>query len=268
MKYDALGIRMKGYEDVTNTKLVNRLPIIIRLDGKAFHTFTKGFEKPYDTLLNDCMQNTMKYLCENISNCVFGYTQSDEITLVLFQKTRESEPWFDNRIQKLCSISAALATMQFNKLFAEAVGKLETISNMVGNSPAILATYKKSLSKGAFFDARVFNLPQHEVVNNIIWRQQDATKNSIASLAQANFSHKELQGKNTSQMQDMLMLVKGINWNNAPTVFKRGCACIRDLVEIDTPNGKVYRNKWVLDTEMPIITQNKEYIEKLLKEID
>lgn len=258
MKYDALGIRMKEYEAVTNTKLINRMPVIIRLDGRAFHTFTKGFQKPFDTILNDCMQETMKYLCENISNCIFGYTQSDEITLVLYPKTIDTQPWFDNRIQKIVSSAAAMATLQFNKRFTEHV-KIMYIDNYVSANKIVNKLWQ------ATFDARVFNIPKEEVINCIIWRQQDATKNSISSLAQANFSHKQLQGKNTSDTQDMLMLEKGLNWNDIPTKFKRGSACIKKPIEINTPNGTVIRNKWVVDEEMPIITQDRNYIDKLFE---
>jgi len=246
MKNKTLGERMKEYEAITDTKLINKLPVIIRLDGRAFHSFTRGFQKPFDDTLNDIMGNTMLFLCENISNCIFGYTQSDEITLVLYNPNIDSEPWFDNRLEKIVSLSASLATLAFNKYLIEK----ENID-------------ERKLWK-ATFDARAFNVPVFEVVNNIIWRQQDATKNSINSVAQANFSHKELQGKNCSEMQDMLMLQKGINWNDTPTKYKRGMSCIRKLLDIETPNGVVQRNKWVIDEEMPIISKNKNYIEDLL----
>jgi tRNA(His) 5'-end guanylyltransferase len=192
------------------------------------------------------MGKTMLFLCENISNCIFGYTQSDEITLVLYNPNIDSEPWFDNRLEKIVSLSASLGTLAFNKYLMEK----ENID-------------ERKLWK-ATFDARAFNVPVFEVVNNIIWRQQDATKNSINSVAQANFSHKELQGKNGSEMQDMLMLQKGINWNDTPTKYKRGMSCIRKPVEIETPNGNAIRNKWVIDEEIPIISQDREYVEKLL----
>lgn len=247
MKNKTLGERMKEYEMVTDIKLINKLPVIIRLDGKAFHTFTKGFKKPFDDILSSAMSSTMLFLCENVQNCVFGYTQSDEITLVLYNPNIESEPWFDNRLEKIVSLSASLATLAFNKYLVE--------NKNVDEKKFWKAT----------FDARAFNLPIPEVVNNIIWRQQDATKNSINSVAQANFSHKQLQGKNGSQMQDMLMLEKGINWNNTPTKYKRGMCCIKKLIDVETSNGIVQRNKWVIDEEMPIIAKNKEYIENLLR---
>ena len=120
---DNLGVRMKEfYEQIPKTKLMRRTPVAIRIDGKAFHTFTKGFRKPFDHILIKTMQETTKYLCENIQGCVLGYTQSDEITLILvdYQKLTSSA-WFDYEVQKLCSISASMATMAFNKYFAENV---------------------------------------------------------------------------------------------------------------------------------------------------
>lgn len=120
-----LAKRMKGYESVSKTRLVSRMPVIIRIDGKAFHTFTRGFKKPFDEVLIKSIQDTMKYLCENIQGCVLGYHQSDEITLVLVDyKKLNSSSWFDNEVQKICSIAASMATMAFNKFFKSNVEKM------------------------------------------------------------------------------------------------------------------------------------------------
>ena len=127
--HDDLGTRMKEfYENVPKTRLLRRTPVALRIDGKAFHTFTRGFQKPFDPVLMKSMQQTMKYLCENIQGCVFGYTQSDEITLILidYQKLTSSA-WFDYEIQKVCSISASMATMAFNRFFAAKISKTENI---------------------------------------------------------------------------------------------------------------------------------------------
>lgn len=116
---DELGTRMKtNYEKIPQIKLMRRTPVAIRLDGRSFHTFTRGFKRPFDPILISSMQKTMKYLCENIQGCVLGYTQSDEITLILQDyKTHETEAWFNYEVQKMCSISASMATMAFNKEF-------------------------------------------------------------------------------------------------------------------------------------------------------
>ena len=120
-KKDSLGNRMKRYENVSRLYLTRRVPVIIRVDGKAFHTYTKGMKKPFDRILMTVMQQTMQYLCENIQGCVFGYTQSDEITLVLTDyKTASTDAWFGNGVQKMCSVAASMATMAFNRFFAAA----------------------------------------------------------------------------------------------------------------------------------------------------
>ena len=268
-KNDSLGDRMKIYEYVTRNYLTRKAPVIIRLDGKSFHSFTRGFKKPFDSVLVKSMQETMKYLCENIQGCVLGYTQSDEITLVLVDyQNRDSCAWFDNNIQKMASVSASMATMTFNKAFNK--NRCEFIDSTVDLQDfdveqKYLDALWKAYEKGATFDSRVFSLPMQEVVNCLIWRQQDCTRNSIQSVGQANFSHKQLEGKNCSDIQDMLMLEKGINWNDYPTHLKRGSCCIRVSVVINEgTEQETVRSKWVIDTEIPIFTQDKEYVNKLV----
>ena len=265
--------RMRKYERVSKGVLMTRTPVIIRLDGKAFHTFTRGFQKPFDEVLIKSMQETMKYLCENIQGCVLGYTQSDEITLVLVDyKNLNTSAWFDYEVQKMCSIAASMATMAFNKFFERNYNlwKNKTFpTNYLGqlNAPIIpdditlLETYSKAMSKGAMFDARVFNIPKEEVTNCLYWRQHDATNNSIQMVGQAYFSHKELQNKSCNDIQDMLMTQKGINWNDFPTYQKRGSCCIRECYEVDS----VMRTRWIIDTEIQIFKgDGREYIEKLI----
>jgi len=250
MRNDNLGDRMKTYENVTRTYLTRRTPVIIRIDGKAFHTFTKGFAKPFDEVMVKSMQDTMKYLCENVEGCVLGYTQSDEITLVLCDyKKLTSQAWFDNNIQKMCSVSASMATMAFNKFFYD---------NMPG---FIKPSYYKALENGAMFDSRVFNIPKEEVNNCLLWRQLDATRNSIQSVAQANFSCKQLHGKNCNELQEMLWQEKGVNWNDYPTHLKRGSCCVKTAQEFTAPNGEiVMRSQWVVDEEIPIFSQDTAYV--------
>jgi len=228
MVKDALGNRMKTYyEEVTKTRLTRRMPVIIRLDGKAFHTFTRGFKKPFDELLIKTMQATMKYLCENIQGCVLGYTQSDEITLVLVDyKELNTSAWFDYEVQKICSISAAMATFAFNKYFNDFY--LEQLAEK-GEADNYDLTYDKARRKGALFDSRCFNIPKEEVTNCILWRQLDAERNSILSVGQANFSQKQLQNKSCNKVKEMLETEKGIIWGNLPTTQKRGSCCIKDV---------------------------------------
>lgn len=261
MKYDALGTRMKKYEYTTRTHLMNRCPAIIRIDGKAFHTFTRGFQKPFDEILVKAMQETMKYLCENIQGCVLGYTQSDEITLVLVDyKKIDSCAWFDYNIQKCASIAASMATMAFNSIFTNILGEkdLEYLSSGVMCIRDPLYRYRDKAGQ-AMFDARVFNIPKEEVTNCILWRQNDATRNSIEMVGHANFSQNQLHKKSCNEIQDMLMLQKGINWNDFPTHLKRGSCCIKVVDE------QTNRSRWIIDTEIPIFKgEGRKYIDNLV----
>lgn len=283
--HDDLGVRMKTfYEQIPKTKLMRRCPVAIRIDGKAFHTFTRGFQKPFDEVLIKSMQETMKYLCENIQGCVLGYTQSDEITLILVDyKKLTSSAWFDYEVQKICSIAASMAMMAFNKAFSKNVEDFEQyyateheINGWYGKDTPeyeMCQIYTKAVNKCAMFDARCFNIPKEEVTNLIYWRQLDASRNSIQMVGQANFSHKELQNKSCNDIQDMLMIQKCINWNDLPTYQKRGSSCVKmyqtangifeshsedELVE----NGRTY---WSIDRNIPIFKgENREYIDRLV----
>ena len=258
-----LATRMKEYyEDISKTKLMRRTPVAIRIDGRAFHTFTRGFQKPFDEILIKSMQETMKYLCENIQGAKFGYTQSDEITIILIDyDTLETSAWFDYKVQKICSITASMATMAFNKYFSENVDKYNSDSKSSG----IQANwYLIAREKGAMFDARCFNIPKEEVTNLIYWRQLDATRNSIQMVGQANFSHKELQNKTCNMIQDMLHEQKGINWNNFPIYQKRGSACIK---KITAPSdlSKNPHYEWFIDENMPILKgEDRKYLDRYI----
>ena len=252
-----LGERMKEYEKVSKGYLMKRTPVVIRLDGCHFHTFTRGLDKPYDKTLMQVMQKTMQYLCENIQGCVLGYTQSDEITLVLIDyQNLNTSAWFDNQIQKICSVAASLATLAFNNFWNEETESFyEEYWFTETDEDSNFQRWKLlDMKKGkATFDARVFNLLKEEVVNNLIWRQQDATRNSINSLAQTLYSHKQLQGIAANQLQNKMLIEKNVNWNNELISFKRGSCCRKN------ENGK-----WYIDTEIPIFTENRQYITDLL----
>lgn len=264
-KKDSLGDRIKEfYENRTKTKLVRRMPVIIRLDGRAFHTFTRGFAKPFDKRMIETMQETTLELCKNIQGCVFGYTQSDEITLVLVDYNDiDVSAWYDYEVQKICSVAASMATLYFNRIFKRKVTEFTNRNYKVMYNPKefgeelsnslteLLGAYNNAIVLGAMFDARCFNVPINDCCNAILWRQQDASRNSINSLGQKWFKPKELEGKNTSQVQDMLMEKYSINWNNLSTVEKRGTAIIKDE-----------NDKWFIDTEMPILKgEDRKYVE-------
>lgn len=281
-KNDSLGDRMKNYESVSRHFLTRRIPAIIRLDGKAFHTFTKGMKKPFDPIMTQSMQETMKYLCENIQGCVLGYTQSDEITLVLTDYTTiQTDAWFGNNVQKMVSVSASMATLAFNKAFRDnfnewGFNNLPDWDEGGTNQPVDRQLMKQAEIYDrrlftAMFDSRVFSIPKEEVCNCLIWRQQDATRNSIEAVGQANFSHGELHKKTCSMIQEMLWSQRSINWNDYPTELKRGSCCIKRQFEetINNPRNPkqqviVRRNKWVIDHEIPVFSQDRAYIERLI----
>lgn len=275
MDKTTLGDRMKNnYENISRYYLTRRMPIITRIDGKSFHTFTKGFKKPFDDILVKTMQETMEYLCENIQGCVLGYTQSDEISLVLVDYAElTTDAWFGNNLQKMCSVSASMATLAFNKAFTRNISKQSKrlyTERLEEKDASYIETLESAMNKGAMFDSRVFTIPKEEVCNYMLWRQQDATRNSILSVGQANFSYKDLHGKSCNNIQDMLMTQKGINWNDYATTLKRGSCCIKvddGLTKYDEAGnicGYTQRSKWIIDNEIPIFSQDRNYIERLI----
>lgn len=267
--YTDLDIRMKGYEKVTDQKLIRRMPVIIRLDGRSFHTFTRGFKKPFDDILIDSMQKTALYLCKNVQNCVLAYTQSDEISLLLIDyKDFNTQPWFDNRIQKMVSTSAALATMKFKEVFENNIEKFgyENIPDwdMGGTSGWLTGQQQEDLkyiqnlyfaieNKYRGFDSRCFNLSKDEVANYFFWRQQDCIRNSIQMVGQANFSQKELQNKSTIAIKEMLHDQKNIDFDNDFSIVKQRGTCV---------NCDEY---WYIDNNIPTFKkEGREYIDRLL----
>lgn len=238
---DSLGDRMKNYENAYRIYLPGRLPMIIRIDGKSFHTFTRGLDKPFDNDFIDAMLSTAIHLCEEIQGVKLAYWQSDEISLLITDyDTLTTQAPFSKNLQKLVSISASIATMTFNSRIQYIDDKYES-----KNLPI------KFKSLGCF-DSRAFILPKEEVNNYFVWRGQDATRNSINSLGQANFSHKQLHGLNTDKVQDLLFKEKGINWNDQLTIYKRGACVVKNDIG------------WTVDREIPIFSQDREYVNKFV----
>lgn len=274
-----LANRMKDYEKRNRYYLQKRLPVIIRLDSRAGHTFTKGFKRPFDEIFMKSMQETAKYLCENIQGCQCAYVQSDEITLLLVDYEKlNTESWFDYRTDKIISISAAMATLAFNKYFTSNAEMYIDDFYEAWNHSDVEEKYVKVLEKaiemGLVFDSRVFNLPKEEVTNNFYWRQLDCSRNSIQMVGQANFSHRELQYKSCNDIQDMLMTQKGINWNDFPTYQKRGSCVVRNKIVIESDDTtekcmlcalKQGENNWIIDKDIPIFRgEGRQYIEQFV----
>lgn len=252
---DELGTRIKSYyEEASKTRLLRRTPVMIRLDGKAFHTFTRGLKKPFDSIFSLAMKDTMRYLCEHIQGCVLGYTQSDEITLVLVDyKKLNSCAWFDGEVQKICSISASMATWAFGKSFSKmAADALPAAEEAESEDADYIRILNQKADSPALFDSRCFNVPREEVANALYWRQLDAERNLAQSLGQANFSHKELQGKSCAAIKEMLK-AKGISYEALPIWQRRGSCCVK------TDNG------WEIDLGIPEFNgEGRAYIESRL----
>jgi tRNA(His) 5'-end guanylyltransferase len=231
MRKDSIGNRMKeNYEYRYRIKLTKRIPVIIRLDGKAFHTLTKKCDKPFDENFSSAMENTVIKLCNEIQGVKCAYIQSDEISLLLTDFDRfTTEAWFDYNKSKIESISASLASVYFTKYWNHC--------NQIG-----------------IFDSRSFNIPKEEVRNYFIWRQLDWIRNSISMLAQSVYSHKQLNKKNQRDMHEMLY-TKGINWADLSPKWKNG-------ISIYKQNGE-----WVSRGDI-IFTSSSDLIEYLLKPIE
>lgn len=228
---DSMGDRFKDYEEVFQTTVPKRVPKILRLDGKAFHTFLKGAKQPYDESISLCMIEGIKAVMQEIGGiCVFCYTQSDEATFVINDYLDiHTESWFSNRVQKIVSVSASLMSVAFTQAY-----------NLMHDT-----------SKMAVFDGRLFIVPESEINNAILWRQFDATKNSVQSYARSFFSHKSLHKLTNAQMQEKMMTEKGFNWNDAPTWTKRGIIVKRE------------QGKLVVDMDIPQFNVNTTYLTDL-----
>ena len=227
-----LGDRMKDYESCFDYKFIRSLPMVVRLDGRAFHSWTRktGCTKPFDQQMIKLMADTTRFLCENCSGCVLGYTQSDEISLLFLDDNSDSTTaWFDKRVQKLVSLTASMASYYFN------------------------AHNPYPVKHPAFFDSRAFVIPKEDIRGYFIWRQNDASKNSLSMLAQSLYSHKELIGKRREELMD-LCRQKGYNWNNLTTPEKRGTAVYKTAVKKSTEHGEVIRKKFVSDENTPIFS--------------
>lgn len=230
--------RMKeSYEVRARHYLTRRIPVVMRLDGKAFHTYTKGLNKPFDEGLIEDMQKTAIYLCENIQGAKCAYVQSDEISLLLTDYDKiDTQAWFDYEVQKMVSISASFATAKFNELRLHRF--IIESNNALSDGECLDKIVFESI-KLANFDSRVFSIPKDDVANYFLARQLDAEKNSVAMLAQSLYSHKELHGKHGGEMQEMCFQ-KGHNWNDLHFSKKRGSFIVKNTY----CNGNMVRNQF------------------------
>ena len=250
MAKDGLGDRCKGYELAEAGRCAMRgLPLLARLDGRAFHTFTRDLSRPYEHGMSVAMIETTRYLVQEMAALV-GYTQSDEITLAWFEPSQSGSDYsFDGRFQKLASVLAGMASARFYQLV------LEHLPSKAKETP--------------HFDCRVWQVPTlDDAADVFIWREEDATKNSITMAAGAYYSDRELDGKNSSVKQEMLWR-KGVNWNDFPAFFKRGTYLQRRAFERSLsdeeraripeahrpPIGATFQRTQVVELELPPVRQ-------------
>jgi tRNA(His) guanylyltransferase len=230
MIIDPIGDRFKGYENSFKFTLPKRLPMILRIDGKAFHSYTKGCQRPFDEKLLTAMDNVALTLCKEIQGAQIAYVQSDEISIFIHNyKKLNSGAWFDAEVQKIVSVAASIAG-----------------TTMTMNSFNVFGKYKP-----AYFDARVFIVPEADVCNAFIWRQKDCIRNSVQMLARTHFSHKECNNKNQPALKDLCQ-TKGIIWDELPSYQKNG----RCALKVDGP--------WQMDRNIPVFQQDRNYIERFL----
>ena len=237
--------RMKLYEAASQLTLTARTPMIVRVDGRAFHTLTQQCERPFDPTLNDAMAQTAVALCHEIDGAQLAYVQSDEISILAIDYfTVDSSPWFGGNVQKITSVSASAATVAFNRWAVQ---------------------HEFALPSWAMFDARVFVLPKEDVGNYFVWRQQDWNRNSLNMFAQAYFPHDELRGLSKSQVHEKLFAEKGVNWAHLPTHLKNGL-CVyrvpRVVASAEHSTGAVTRQVWEIDREPPVFAGQRAYIER------
>jgi tRNA(His) 5'-end guanylyltransferase len=246
-EFEAMGDRHKAFESLeTMRRLMPGLPVVVRLDGRAFHTFTRGLQRPYDARLSRSMIETAKYLVEQ-THADIGYTQSDEISLGFSFTDPCAEMPFKGRVQKICSLFAAMATARFNQLIVQEI--------------------PEKANKLPLFDAHVFQYPTLGLATEcFVWREADATRNSLTMAAHAYYSQKELHKAGYAKKHEMLF-AKGINWNDYPAFFKRGTYVRRETIfkeltqqelaripEGRRPTGPVMRSQ-VMELEMPPILE-------------
>lgn len=222
---NSLSQRMKNYEDVSRIYLPKRLPLVVRCDIRAAHTLTRNLNKPFDARFMAAMDSVAVTLAEEVQTSAVCYQQSDEVSILLHNyKKLNSEAWFDNNLQKIVSISAAIASANFSRLWGASV----------------------------YFDSRAFVLPESEVNNYFLFRQQDSTRNAIQMLGQSKFSHAQLQNKSCYQIQEMLWQEHKINFNDYEPYYKRGRCVVKGV------------DGWYVDRDIPIFSQDKNYIEQWL----
>ncbi len=263
---DPIGHRMKTkYESVFRTVLPQRTHLVVRIDGRSFHTYTRSAEKPFDAAIAQAMDEGALAVCTEMMGCKFAYGQSDEYSFLATDfETHQSEPWFGGSTQKIASVAASIFTAAFNS------ARLRQQAEQ--GKQADWSQVRKLIA--ATFDARVFVIPSRaEVENYFIWRQQDAARNSLNMLASFHFPHKQLQRVSSSDRHELLHEI-GINWNDCPADQKRGRLILRrertrqvtyvHKKKQESVSENILETSWEIDRQIPLFTQDREYLGRLI----
>lgn len=245
MTPDSLGDRMKHYENLPRASLMPKVPVLIRVDGKAFHTLTRKCAKPFDQGFSECMAEAAIALCKGIQGAQLAFSFSDEISILVTDfASRETRGWFNYVLPKMISVAAATATAAFYKAY-----RLEFRDD----------------ASAPVFDARAWNLPAHEVCNYFIWRQQDAIRNSINALAQSYYSPSLLHGLSTERQLTLLYDVQKVRWEDRAHHKKYGFCVVRQEIVKQEPQPHT-RFRWEVDEEIPLFQNDRAYIERFVRD--
>jgi tRNA(His) guanylyltransferase len=243
---DSLGDRMKAYERAFDLSLPARMPLVVRVDGKAFHSYTRALRRPWDERLASLMDDVAAMLCREMQGARLAYVQSDEISVLLVDYAGiDTQAWMRGRLQKIASVAAGLASAWFTAWS----GRLWPDGERVPAS----------------FDARAFVLPREDVHNYFVWRQQDATRNSVQALARSIYSHRDCTDRDGAALQEMCFQA-GHNWNDLPIPQRRGRCIVRRASVRSQPHPitnevvSVERHEWVVDNEIPVFSQDPAYV--------
>ena len=242
--------RIESYKEQSDYKLLNKLPIIITVNGRSFAKVTSFLDKPYSDKFAECMLSTSLKLCSEIEGSLFAYFHNDEIVILSRNdQSIETIPWFDNKIQKISSIAASIATLHFNKC----AHNLDL--NLLGD---------------AFFTANVFTPPNIvEAANTMIYKQQQNTLTSIQfacfyELLKKYDKHiiKEMiHGLSFDEKVDLLKQECDIDFNEYPLIYRRGAACYRMPKVINN----VLKNKWFVNDEIPFFAKDQSFLTNIFK---
>ena len=244
--------RMKAREAAVGCALPPKMPAVLRVDGRAFHTLTRGFDRPFDATIEDCIERVALALCAEIGTATLAYCQSDEVSVLLVDYPNPAtEQWFGGRRSKMESVAASVATAAFSEGLYAALGTC---------ADAVRADLLRSRLFRAHFDARAFPVPVHDAPNYFLWRQRDAVRNSVMAAGRAVLPHRRMHGMRRDGVLAALREA-GSPWEDLPTRQRRGLAVVRRPTTRAAPDGgAVEGSEWFADTEPPDFGDDRGYV--------